>query len=297
MPKAATAAGTGTPVTGNHSNAIELAAPLVDEEDINTPIVDPSKLGSHRTEDDDSADVDTVEEGDEPPVPARLKGKTLAQVYDEFSGLEREYSRQGQEVGELRGLVRTAIEMGLTQTGAKSKPEDTPDLTDEDFETNPKAAAEKMIAKELAPLKQAVLTAEQRATILEFDSRHPGFQEEASSSEFQDWVKSSPFRARLFKAASQYDTEAAEDLFNAWDERKAATATDAGGEETPAAKKKAAIKRNVTATGGAGKDAGGKSGKKVYKSSELMRLYIQDRERYNDMADEIRQAFAEGRVR
>lgn len=292
MPKAAPAAGTGTPVSGDHSNATEISAPVV-EEDITAPLDDSTKIGSHREEAAES-EVEETDESDAPEVvvPARLKGKPLAQVYQEFAGLEKEYSRQGNELGEARSLLRQALEQAL-KPGAKANPEtDLPDPTDDDFVSDPKGAAERVIEKKLKPLKDAVLSAEQRAAMLEFEARRPGYQKEVADPQFQEWVKAKPSRIRLFQRAANFDIEAAEDMFEMWDATK-----PAADEVDPAERKKAAIKRVTTETGGAGKSAGGKSGKRIYKSTELARLYIHDRERYNEMAPEIRAAYAEGRVR
>lgn len=294
MPKAAPAAGTGTPVSGNHDNATEMSAP-VEDADIHAPATDADDLGSHRDDEDAGTDDSATTDGDEPEAPARLKGKPLTQVYQEFSGLEKDRSRLANELGEARALLRQALEQALKQPGA-AKEEEDPEPTDEEFDVNPREAVRKAVAKATKPLEKAVATAEQRAAMLEFDSRHPGYQAEAATPEFQEWVKASPYRARLFKAAAGFDLEAAEDLFAAWGERKAAPANDEEA-ETPADKKREQIRRQKTETGGAGKSAGAKSGKRVYKSSDLMRLYIQDRERYNAMMPEIQAAFAEGRVR
>lgn len=292
MPKAAPAAGTGTPVSGDHSNAMELTSPVKDE-DITTPVGDPENLGSHR--EDEDAPADGSDDGsDEIEVPTRLKGKPLAQVYKEFSGLEKDRSRLANEVGEARALLRQALEQALKQPGATPATDEEPDPTDEDFDTNPREASTRLIKKATKPLERALATAEQRAVIMEFNTRHPGYIEEAASPEFQEWVKASPFRLRTFKAASEFDVEAAEDLFTEWESRRPVLGSD---DPDPADKKREAIRRNRTETGGAGKSATGKSGKPIYKATELMRLYTQDRERYNSMADEIRLAFAEGRVR
>ena len=293
MPKAAPAAGTGTPVAGDHSNAIELSSAITDD-DVSTPL--PDDLGSHR-EDDVAADEPAGEDHiDEAAIPARLKGKPLSQVYKEFAGLEKNYSVVGNELGEARKLLRMRLEQDLKNTGATSKDDAEPDPTDDDFDANPRDAVRRMVKKATEPLEKAVATAEQRATMIEFDKRHPGYQTVAASSEFQEWVKSSPFRVRVLQAASNFDVEAAEDLFSEWEARTAAATADAD-EPSPADQKRATIRRNRTETGGAGKSAGGKGGKPIFKSTELMRLYNTDRERYNSMSEEIRSAFAEGRVR
>ena len=115
--------------------------------------------------------------------------------------------------------------------------------------------------------------------------------------EFQDWVEDSKYRVSLFTKADDYNWDAADELFSAWDEHQAANATDGadGGEPAGTTKQKRALRRNSTETGG----AGGKSGnlKKTYKSADLIRLYNEDREKYNAMSEEIQQAFKDGRVK
>lgn len=289
-------ASAGTPVAGNHENAMELSAP-VEDEILNQSSDDADDLGSHRDDEGDVVDEGSEDEGsqDDVVVPARLKGKPLAQVYKDFSGLEKDRSRLANELGEARSLLRQALEMTLKQQPEDADKED-PDPTDEEFDTNPREAVRKAVDKATKPLKKAVATAEQRSAMLEFESRHPGYQQEAASPEFQEWIKVSPYRARLFKAAASFDIEAADDLFAAYDEHKASR-KEADGEETQAHKKREQIRRQKTETGGAGNSTGGKSGKKVYKSSELTRLYIQDRERYNDILRNDPLLFAEKRVR
>lgn len=290
MPNAATAAGTGTPVSGDHSNAMEISGPVV-EEPIDAPVGDTEQLGSHR--DDAPADATTEDNSDASPgdvaAPARLKGKSLQEVYAEFAGLEKEYGRQGNELGEARALLREALKVAIEQQPGAKPAEDLSEPTDEEFDTNPKAAAEKLVKKAVKPLEEKLLTAEQKALMLEFESQRPGYQKEVATPEFQAWVQAKPYRMRLFKQAAQFDLEAAGEMFEMWDEAKPKV-------EAPP-DKKAEIKRITTETGGSGKTAAGKSGKKIYKSTELMRLYVHDRERYNEMAPEIRAAYAEGRVR
>lgn len=293
MPNAATAASAGTTALDHNPHATELSAPITDEESISAP-VDQNLFGATDNEaEPDTTETPTAEA--EPAetdvaVPARLKGKSLAQVYQEFSGLEREYGRQGNELGEARTLLREALKVAIEKTpGASPESDEVPDPTDEEFDTSPRAAAEKIVDKKLKPIRAALTKAEQDAAMLRFEAKRPGYQQEASSPEFQAWVQKSPYRMRLFQDAARFDMAAAEDLYAAWDEAKPTA-------EAPPSKKET-LKRVTTETGGAGKAAGTKSGKKIYKSSELMRLFVQDRDRYNEMAEEIRLAFAENRVR
>lgn len=292
MPNAAPAAGTGTPVSGDHSSAMELHAPVVEEESTDTS-GDPNNLGSHREDETAPEQTEGEEATSDVELPARLKGKSLAEIAQEFSGLEKEYSRQGNELGEARALLRQALQQSLNQPGAETTSEEEPEPTDDEMIANPKDSVRKMVDKAVKPLQQALTAAQQQQMVTEFNARHPGYQQEARTQEFQNFVKASPYRMRLFNAAASYDMDAAEDLFNAWAEVKAANKPAADSAET----KREAIKRTTTETGGAGKSASGSSGKKIYKSTDLVRLYQTDRERYNEMMPEIRKAFTEGRVR
>lgn len=293
MPNAAPAAGAGVPVSGDHSSAMELHAPVVEEESTDTS-GDQNQLGSHREE--ETAPEQT--EGEETTstdveLPVRLKGKSLAEIAQEFSGLEKEYSRQGNELGEARALLRQALQQSLKQPGAETTSEEEHEPTDDEMIANPKDSVRKLVDKAVKPLQKALTVAQQQQMVTEFNGRHPGYQQEVRTPEFQEFVKASPYRMRLFNSAAQYDMDAAEDLFNAWEEAKAVKKPAADAGET----KREAIKRTTTETGGAGKTASGSSGKKIYKSTDLVRLYQTDRERYNEMMPEIRKAFAEGRVR
>lgn len=261
--------------------AVDLASPKVEKESPNDPITD---IGAEE-------EVEKTEPSKtEDYIPKRLRGKPIEQVYKEFAGLEQDYSRMGNELGEARSLLRQTLETALSANKVTE-----PELTEDDFLSKPKESVLKLIDQALKPVKDATVNAEQRALMMEFNLRHPGYQETAKSPEFKDWLAESSYRTRLFAQASRFDLDAAEDLFTAYAEYKGS-----GKPETPledaAMEKRREIRQASTETGGAGKTSS-KTGKKIYKSTELVRLYNTDRERYNEMMPEIQAAFKEGRVR
>lgn len=292
MPNAAPAAGTGTPVSGNHENAMELSAPVEETTELDTPADD---LGSHLTDDPAPGTDDASDEIPEADIPVRLRGKSLKDIYQEFSGLEANHSRLGNELGEARQLLRLTLEQELQKQG-DGKGSDEPDVTDEDFDASPREATARAVKKAIKPLEQALATAEQKTMMAEFNGRHPGYQQEVRTPEFQQWVMASPMRQRMFKAAAEFDLEVAEELFTEWGAAKKAAAP-ADGEPTVAEAKKEAIRRNRTETGGAGRSTAGKSGKKVYSSIALTRLYTTDRAAYNEILRADPTMFSEKRVR
>ena len=260
--------------------ATELTGSINEADDIHQPIKDTENIGESEVTVDSEQSEKTEEY-----IPKRLRGKTKEEIYKEFNGLEQDYSRMGNELGEARSLLRETLEKALTANKVEE-----PQVTEEDILSKPKESVQKLIDAALKPVKDATVSAEQRALMLEFNMRHPGYQETAKSPEFRDWLSESSYRTRLFTQASKFDLDAAEDLFTEFDSYKKS------GQTTDTNEKRREIRNASTETGGAGKSTS-KTGKKIYKSTDLMRLYNQDRERYNDMSAEIQLAFQEGRVR
>lgn len=266
----------------NEPGNANLLSTTIDEPAINPP----EDQGDLKNLDEVSNEQSATEETKESVyIPKRLRGKTKEDIYKEFAGLEADYSRMGNELGEARSLLRETLEKAL-QSNKVAEPE----ITEDDFVSKPKESVQKLIEQALKPVKDATVNAEQRALMLEFNLRHPGYQDTAKSPEFLEWVAESPYRAKMFTEASKFNMDAAEDLFSAFDEHKKSGATVDTNE------KKREIRNASTETGGAGKSTS-KTGKKIYRSADLMRLYNTDRERYNEMGEEIRLAFQEGRVR
>ena len=256
--------------------ATDLTGSIKDTDNATQPLENPESLGE--------SEIKEQSEVAEEYIPRRLRGKTKEQIYKEFSGLESDYSRMGNELGEARSLLRETLEKALTANKVEEPP-----VTEEDILSNPKESVQKLIDAALKPVKDASVSAEQRTLMMEFNMRHPGYQETAKSPEFKDWLSESPYRTRLFTQASRFDLDAAEDLFTEYGSYQKSGTTDTN-------EKRREIRNASTETGGAGKSTS-KTGKKVYKSTDLMRLYNTDRERYNDMSAEIQQAFQEGRVK
>ena len=97
----------------------------------------------------------------------------------------------------------------------------------------------------------------------------------------------------MYKDADSYDFDSANELLTTWKERQMISKT----KEVNADKKS---KRTVAMKAGEGVSrASGEStaGKKIYRRADLIRLKTTDPTRYDNLADEIYQAYAEGRVK
>ena len=282
----------GASPSGANPHAVDLAAPGVDE---------PGDLAGATDDLDPQRDDDPANNTDpgqsEDTIPPRLRGKSEAQIVEEFARLESEYGRQGNELGETRALLREFLEKTLQPANNAESDNNSENDLDENLDEDQARAVKGYVDKRVNTLEKEVVETKRALSRSEFARQHPKYTETAKSREFLDWVESSKYRTSLFKKADDYNWDAADELFSGWDEHQAANAVDGpdGGEPSDATKQKRALRRNSTETGG----AGGKSGnlKKTFKSADLIRLYNEDREKYNAMSSEIQQAFAEGRVK
>jgi hypothetical protein len=104
-------------------------------------------------------------------------------------------------------------------------------------------------------------------------------------------VKSSPIRIKIFEQAdSGYDYDSANELLSTYKQLRSVKQkqTSNEGEVTR--------KQNLKAVG---VDVGGsgESSKRVYRRADLIRLKMQDPDRYDALSQEIMAAYSEGRVR
>jgi hypothetical protein len=194
-----------------------------------------------------------------PEVPEKYRGKSLDDIVRMHQEAEKLIGKQAQEVGEVRKL---ADELLRQQLSSKVK-EPEPSQEDEvDFFADPKEAVKRAV--ENHPSVKKANEVEQRFkamdTVQKLQERHPDFQTVTNSPEFAEWVKASKVRTNLYLEA---DVTRQRDL-------KAAS-VDVGGT--------------------------GEVAKKVYRRADLIRLKMQDPDRYNAMQDEIYAAYSEGRVK
>ena len=225
----------------------------------------------------------------EEEIPDKYKGKSTAEIVRMHQEAEKLLGRQSSEVGELRSVVDSYIQTQLDTTPATQEPEE-----EIDFFSDPDKAVERAI-KNHPSIKAAEAQTQQykQATAQgQLQKRHPDMQEILQDSKFVDWIKGSKIRTQLFaQADTQYDYEAADELFTNWKERQQAVSQTVTQEK---ASRKEAVK---TASTGGAKGSGEAASRKVYRRSDIIKLMQNDPDRYLSLSDEIMQAYAEGRVR
>ena len=226
----------------------------------------------------------------EEEIPDKYKGKSTAEIVRMHQEAEKLLGRQSSEVGELRQVVDNYIQTQLdTSTKAPEEPED-----DIDFFSDPDKAVERAIKNHPSIKAAEAQTRQYKQSTAQaaLQQRHPDMQQILSDSKFVDWIKASKIRTQLFaQADTQYDYEAADELFSNWKERQGVVSATAAEEK---ASRKAAVK---TASVGNAKGSGEASTRKVYRRSDIIKLMQTDPDRYLSLSDEIMQAYQEGRVR
>lgn len=230
-------------------------------------------------------------------VPDKYRGKTLEEIVKMHQEAEKLIGRQAQEVGEVRKLADELIKRQL-----ESKP--TPDANvteqedDVDWFAEPEKAVKKAVDKHPA-VKEAQETVQkfkQQEFMTKLQTDFPNFQTTVADPEFAQWIQASPVRLRLYAAADNLDFDSAAELLNTWKLVKPAPVEQKPQVQAVSpevkADRAAAMKAVAVDTGSTGNVSA-----KIYRRSDLIRLQLEDPQRYMDMQPEIMSAYAEGRVR
>ena len=239
--------------------------------------------------------TETVQEAApaEENLPTKYKGKTLDEIIKMHQEAEKLIGRQAQEVGEVRKLADELIKRQLDN---KKEVEVTKE--DEiDFFEDPKKAVSRAVESHPAiqEAKQQALLLKQQQTLTKLQQEFPDFQQTVADPSFAEWIKASPVRLRLYAAAdADFDFDSASELLTSWNyvKPKAVAPASAPAPEIKAAQK-AAVK---SATVDVGSNTGATSAK-VYRRADLIRLQLEDPDRYYQLQDEIMAAYAQGRVK
>ena len=226
----------------------------------------------------------------EEEIPEKYQGKSTAEIVRMHQEAEKLLGRQSSEVGELRSVVDNYIQTQLDTTQqATQEPEE-----DIDFFSDPDKAVERAI-KNHPSIKAAEAQTQQykqQTAQSHLQQRHPDMQEILQDGKFVEWIKGSKIRTQLFaQADTQYDYEAADELFTTWKERQQVVGQTVANEK---ASRKTAVKN---ASAGNAKGSGEAASRKVYRRSDIIKLMQTDPDRYLSLSDEIMQAYQEGRVR
>ena len=266
----------------DHEEIVELnEAPLVED---NAP----------KGYDDYVAKEQPVEEPEvvEEEIPDKYQGKSIQDIISMHQNAEKLLGKQSSEVGELRKVVDDFIK---TQTVAQQQqaPVQDDSLDDLDFFEDPAKAVNKLLENHpsVKQSKEMAIRLAQQEALSKLKSEHPDYTNIIQDQKFLEWVGASKIRTELLRKADSYDYESANELFSLWKERQNIV-KDTVATETQA--RKQSVKNGST---GNTRGSSEQSKRKIYRRADIVELMTKDPERYQALASEIRQAYAEGRVK
>jgi|TARA_R110002051_G_scaffold235143_1_gene296574 hypothetical protein len=234
---------------------------------------------------------ETEQPQEQPTIPEKYQTKSLAEVVQMHQEAEKLLGRQSSEVGELRKVVDDYITSQPQQTAPQPQVEPEDDI---DYFTDPQAAVNRAIDNH-PKIQEAQAYSNQykkQTSLATLQSKHPDMQEILKDEKFADWIKASKIRTQLFVEADQrFNSEAADELFSLWKERRTVA-------QQTAQVEKQARKQQLKAanTGGTQGSAEG-TRRKIYRRADIIKLMRTDPERYQAISEEILTAYAEGRVK
>jgi len=233
---------------------------------------------------------------EEDDVPAKYRGKSAKEIAQMHIEAEKLIGRQAQEVGEVRRLADELIKRELNTKKEPAAVED-----EIDFFEDPDKAVNKKIDSHPAiqQAKQQALEMKQMQTINRLQQEFPDFQQTVNDPDFAEWVKASPVRVNLYTAAhNAFDYDSASELLSNWKYVKPTKASSAT-EPTESLQEVTKAQRSAVkaATVDVGSTAGSGPTSKIYRRIDLIRLNLEDPDRYEALQPEIMQAYRDGRVR
>ena len=190
----------------------------VKKDDLEDEIVDAGKQSADRQSGESSFEM-----------PERFRDKKPEEIAQSYIELEKAYSKQGNDLGNMRKTMDEYIQTALESSDqsnasdeATAKPADIDDLYD-DAEGTIARVAEKAVGSRVEALEQELAQARLQNRVNALNERHGDIQAIAGTEEFREWIMGSPYRQRIAAQADQFDMDAAEELFGLWEERKGLT--------------------------------------------------------------------------
>jgi len=269
-------------------------ATFIDKREEDLTLEENEELSSldEQEEEQTSLEEEQPETPDE-DIPEKYKGKSVKDIVAMHQNAEQLLGKQGQEVGELRRIVDDFIS---SQSVKQEKEAQTAldELDETAFFENPKETIKKILDNHpsVKQSQELAVQLKQQETLARIKAEHPDFATIIQDPAFADWIGKSKVRQRLLNEADKnYDFDSADELLSLWKERKQTLQTTV---DTEKKQRKEQVK---TASTGTSKGSGEKPSRKIYRRADIIELMRKDPDRYASLMPEIRQAYAEGRVK
>ena len=228
---------------------------------------------------------------EQPTIPEKYQTKSLEEVVQMHQEAEKLLGRQSSEVGELRRVVDDYITSQPHQNAPQQHVEPDDDI---DYFTDPQAAVNRAIENhpKIREAQEYTTAYKKQTSLAQLQSKHPDMQDILSDEKFATWIKASKNRTQLFVEADQrFNSEAADELFSLWKERRTVA------QQTAQVEKQARKQQLKAANTGNAQGSGEGTRRKIYRRADIIKLMRTDPERYQAISAEILAAYAEGRVK
>ena len=227
-------------------------------------------------------------------IPEKYAGKTMSEVIEMHQNVEQALGKQGAELGEQRKLMQSLIE-AQNKVNETTPPEE-PVIQEDNFFDDPVEAVNKAIENhpDVIKAREERMGNMQKHNLETLDKEYPDWQKTVQDSDFQKFIGDSATRTEMFRKADvEYRSDLAIELFDWYSKTKMSGAT-----QEAVAEEKSKIESAMKKTTGESRSSGDSvGGKKVYRRADLINLQVTDPNRYATLADEIQEAYAEGRVK
>jgi hypothetical protein len=232
-------------------------------------------------------EVDIVEDKPQSNLPSKFQGKSAEEIAQSYIELESAYGKRNNEYGQLKRMADELMELKKTPPVAK-KPLDVDSLLD-----NPSTAINDAIDSNprLSRIEQQLQQQALKEAKQAFESKHPDWNEVNNDPQFKQWVLESPTRQKMYAAAdANYNYEVGDELFSTWKQLHQASSKKAGDDRK--SRIQDGLRAASTETG-----LGTAPRQKIYRREDLINMRIMNPEKYAAIEPDVRQAYAEGRVR
>ena len=236
----------------------------------------------------EEAKIENHNEVEDSKIPEKYRNKNLDDIIKMHQEAEKLIGKQAQEVGEVRKLADELIKQNLGQKVQHAEVE--PEV---DFFENPQKAIQSTVDRhpDVLAAKQAANDFKKMQIQQKLAQEHPDFQQVTADPEFVNWVKSSNVRMGLYaKADGEFDYDSANELLSTFKELRGVKTRKVASDGESS--RKSSLKAAAVDVGGSGE-----SGKRTYRRADLIRLKMNDPDRYEALSNEIMQAYQEGRVK
>ncbi len=202
-------------------------------------------------------------------VPEELRDKSPEEIASIYTNLKKEVGRQGNEIGELRAMLKN---MNQPQQPAA------------DFFEQPEQAVKEAVQAQVAPLVAAQFDAH-------LSKERPHWQETVQDPAFAEWVLASNPRKRLLGAAQAFDAESAIELIDMWDQHNGVSEEQQVQREARAVAKDRKLRSASSESGTSRRSRG-----KIYSRRWIRHLKETSPAQYKAQLSDIMRAYEEGRV-